>query len=70
MTIRIFYSKKSYTWKLEIDGEIQSPTYFAKIKALERAEEKAESIEDIEVETMDGEIQEFERWSSLKSSYN
>ena len=68
--IRVFYSKKSYTWKLEIDGEIQSPTYFAKIKALEKAEEKAESIEDIEVETMDGQKQEYQNWNSLKSSYN
>lgn len=60
----------AFGWKLEVDGEIKNKHYQAKINALKEAEDLADDVEQIEVQTIDGEEQEYSTWQSLKSTYS
>lgn len=65
----IIKNSDPFGWKIEVDGEELDKWYQAKINALNKAEELADDVSDIEVETISGETQVFDSWSSLKSAY-
>lgn len=70
MTVKIKPRENSIGWKVEENGETVFKTDWAKIIAMEEAEEIAEDPSDIEVYTIDGQNQEFDKWKTLKSKYN
>jgi len=70
MTVEIKPRENSIGWKVEEDGETVFKTDWAKIIAMEEAEEIAENPSDIKVYTIDGQKQEFDKWKTLKSKYS